>query len=652
MNNSDNSLAEYLFHEGTNYCAYDYLGAHFIGENLCVFRVWAPAASAVFVTGDFCDWKEDTYEAHRITQGGIFECIIDGVKEFDAYKYRIVTQSGETFLKADPYAVHSETRPGTASKVYNIDGYRWKDKKWMESRSGNCFDKPMSIYELHAGSWRRYEDGSMFSYDKMADEIIPYVKEMGFTHIELMPISEYPYDKSWGYQVTGYFAPTSRYGTPKEFMHFVDKCHQSGLGVILDWVPAHFPKDAHGLCDFDGTSCYEYEDPKKREHPDWGTRIFDYGKNEVKCFLISNACYWFEKYHIDGLRVDAVASMLYLDYGKNEGEWTPNKYGGNGNLEAKEFLQKLNTRVFEAFGNVMMIAEESTAWPLITYPVDVGGLGFNFKWNMGWMNDSLLYMGQDPFFRKGVHNKLTFSMTYAFSENFILPLSHDEVVHGKKSLVSKMPGEYDAKFKNLRAYLGYMYAHPGKKLLFMGAEFGQFIEWNEEQELDWNLLSFDAHKNQQTFTKELNRFYLDTPAFWELDTSWEGFSWADVDDSTNNVIAFFRRDKKGNMVLCVSNFSSVQYTDYKIGVPNRGNYTEVFSSDDIRFGGSGIANGKVTAKSGKMHGQKYHISLSIPPFSTTYFYKKKPADKKPKPLASKITKENAAKKAASKRKTK
>ncbi len=624
MDQNDNSLAEYLFHEGTNYCAYEYFGAHFIEEDLCVFRVWAPNAARIFVTGDFCNWDEHTHEASRITQGGIFECMIRGVKEFDAYKYVIITERGETLYKADPYGVHAEERPGTASKVYSLSGYRWRDKKWMENRQKkNVYESPMSIYELHFGSWRRYEDGNLFSYDKMADEIIPYVKEMGFTHIELMPISEYPYDKSWGYQVTGYFAPTSRYGTPKDFMAFVDKCHQNGIGVILDWVPAHFPKDAHGLCDFDGTSCYEYSDPKKREHPDWGTHIFDYGKNEVRCFLISNACYWFDKYHIDGLRVDAVASMLYLDYGKNAGEWTPNEFGGNGNMEAKEFLQKLNTRVFSEFGNVMMIAEESTTWPLITYPVDVGGLGFNFKWNMGWMNDSLLYMEQDPFFRKGVHNNLTFSMTYAFSENFILPLSHDEVVHGKRSMLSKMPGDYEEKFGNLRAYLGYMFAHPGKKLLFMGAEFGQFIEWNESQELDWNLLSFDHHKKQQEFTKELIKFYKNAPTLWELDVSWEGFCWADVDDNVNNVLAFFRRDKDGNMLLCVSNFSSVYHPDYKIGVLSRGNYTEVFSSDDVAFGGSGIKNGKVTAQKGEMHGQKYYVSLALPPFSTLYFYKKK-----------------------------
>ena len=627
MNIADNSLAEYLFHEGTNYRAFDYLGAHFIADDKCVFRTWAPNASQVFVTGSFCDWNDYAYEAYRITNGGIYECIIDGVKEFDSYKFVIKTRNGDILHKADPYAFHSETKPETASKVYNIEGYRWGDKKWMSNRSGNDFSRPLNIYEVHFGSWRRYPDGECFSYDKMAEELIPYAKEMGFTHIELMPMSEYPYDKSWGYQVTGYYAPTSRYGTPKDFMKFVDSCHKEGLGVILDWVPAHFPKDAHGLSDFDGSSCYEYQDPKKREHPDWGTRIFDYGRNEVRCFLISNACFWLEKYHIDGLRVDAVASMLYLDYGKKDGEWTPNEFGGNGNMEAKDFLQKLNTRVFECFPTALMIAEESTTWPLITYPTDVGGLGFNYKWNMGWMNDSLLYMSQDPFFRKGVHDKLTFSLEYAFSENFILPLSHDEVVHGKCSLLSKMPGEYADKFSNLRAYLSYMYAHPGKKLIFMGAELGQFIEWNEEAELDWSLLSFDAHKKQQDFFRELSNFYLKTPAMYEIDTSWEGFSWATVDDNINNVIAFFRQDKDGNSLLSVSNFSSVKQENYKIGVPRSGVYTEVFSSDDETFGGSGIKNGKITAKKGEWNGQNFHISVTVPPFSTVYFYKKKPNKK-------------------------
>jgi len=618
--NYDNKLAEYLFHEGTNYTVYNYLGAHLI-EDSCIFRVWAPNAYDVYVTGSFNNWEKYTYKAHRITVGGIFECVIKGVCEFDSYKYIIKTSDGKELYKADPYAFHSETRPQTASKIYNVDGYEWNDNKWMKERE-TPYNKPTSIYEIHPGSWRRYNDGNTLSYDKLADELIPYVKEMGFTHIELMPVSEYPYDKSWGYQVTGYYAPTSRYGTPKDFMKFIDLCHINQIGVILDWVPAHFPKDSHGLCEFDGSFAYEYDDELKREHPDWGTRIFDYGKNEVKCFLISNACYWFDKYHIDGLRVDAVASMLYLDYGKNDGRWRPNKYGGNGNIEAKEFLQNLNKRVFSEFKGIMMIAEESTAWPMITYPIEDGGLGFNYKWNMGWMNDSLQYMEKDPFFRKGVHNNLTFSLTYAFSENFILPLSHDEVVHGKKSLLSKMPGEYEDKFANLRAYLGYMYAHPGKKLLFMGCEIGQFIEWNEEQELDWNLLEFEAHRKHKKFIEELNKIYKKYPPLWELDTTWEGFDWASLDDDNNNVISFFRKDKKGNSILSISNFSKVSQKNYKIGVPKRGVYEEIFSTDFKIFGGAGTFNGKVRTKTGKMHGQNQYIALDIPAFSTVYFYKK------------------------------
>jgi len=623
LERKDDSLAEYLFHEGTNYCAYTYLGAH-IYEYGCVFRTWAPNASRVFVTGSFCDWDYHKYEAFRITDGGIFECIISDVKEFDSYKFVIQTDDGKELLKSDPYAFHSETRPGTASKVYNIDGYKWKDSKWMESRKPQ-YNKPVNIYEAHFGSWRLYEDGSPFDYEKMADELIPYVKDMGYTHIELMPMSEYPYDKSWGYQVTGYYSATSRYGTPKDFMKFIDKCHQAGIGVILDWVPAHFPKDAQGLYEFDGGYCYEYSDPLKCEHPDWGTRIFDYGRNEVNCFLISNACFWFEKFHVDGLRVDAVASMLYLDYGRKSGQWQPNKFGGNGNLEAVEFLKKLNTRIFSVYPDAMMIAEESTAWPLITYPVEQGGLGFNFKWNMGWMNDSLKYMEQDPFFRKGVHNNLTFSLTYAFSENFVLPLSHDEVVHGKRSLLSKMPGEYSDRFSNLRAYLGYMFAHPGKKLTFMGTELGQVIEWNEEQELDWNLLDFESHRRHKEFVKQLNHFYKDNPAFWQQDTSWDGFEWAALDDNTNNIISFFRIDADGNKILAVSNFSSVLQEDYRIGVPDGGTYTEVFSTDRAEFGGSGIENGKVKTVKGDMHGHKQCLKLTLPPFSTIYLYKKKAA---------------------------
>lgn len=612
--------AVYFFHQGTNYRAYDYLGAHLEG-NRCVFRTWAPKANAVYVTGSFCGWDYFAHPATRISDGGIYECVIENVKEFDSYKWVIVTQSGEATLKADPYGYHTETRPQDASKVYNLSKYQWKDKKWMANRTAP-YTEPVNIYEVHFGSWKRYADGNNFSYRKMAEELIPYVKEMGYTHIELMPMSEYPYDKSWGYQVTGYYAPTSRYGEPADFMYFIDECHKNKIGVILDWVPAHFPKDSQGLYEFDGSYCYEYESPYKREHKDWGTRVFDYGKNEVVSFLISNACFWLDKYHIDGLRVDAVASMLYLDYGRNHGEWEQNRYGGNGNLEAEEFLKKLNTRVFSEFQGIMMIAEESTAWPMITYPVEAGGLGFNYKWNMGWMNDSLRYMSTDPFFRKGVHNNMTFSLTYAFSENFVLPLSHDEVVHEKCSLLNKMPGYLHDKFANLRAYLTYMYTHPGKKLTFMGVDIAQFGEWNESTQLSWEVLEQPENKKHHEFIKALNGFYKKQPALWESDDSWEGFQWASADDANNNVYAFFRIDKKGNKLLTVCNFSSNRYEGYKIGVPARGVYTEVFSTDKTEFGGNGTPSQKVTAKPGAMHGQKQHIELTIPPFSAICLYKR------------------------------
>ena len=613
-------MAEYLFHQGTNSRAYEFLGAH-LQDNKCVFRTWAPKAKAVFVTGSFCDWDYTAHPAKRITDGGIYECVIDNVKEFDAYKFVIITQSGETLLKADPYGYHSETRPGDASKVYDLSEYHWHDAKWLSKREAP-YQKAMNIYEVHFGSWKRYADGNNFSYKKMAEELIPYVKEMGYTHIELMPMSEYPYDKSWGYQVTGYYAPTSRYGEPKDFMYFIDECHKNNIGVILDWVPAHFPKDAQGLYEFDGSFCYEYESLYKREHKDWGTRIFDYGKNEVISFLISNACFWLDKYHIDGLRVDAVASMLYLDYGRKDGEWEQNQYGGNGNLEAVEFLKKLNTRVFSDFPGIMMIAEESTAWPMITYPVEDGGLGFNYKWNMGWMNDSLRYMATDPFFRKGVHNNMTFSLTYAFSENFVLPLSHDEVVHLKCSLLNKMPGYFHDKLANLRAYLTYMFTHPGKKLTFMGADIAQQNEWNEEAQLSWELLQYPEHKKHQDFVKALNHFYKNEPTLWDRDDSWEGFQWTSADDCDNNVYAFWRMDKKGNKLLSVFNFSSNRYENYKLGVPNRGNYVEIFSTDKEEFGGNGTPAQKLTSKPGAMHGQKQYIELTIPPFSALCFYKK------------------------------
>ncbi len=617
----DTSLAEYLFHEGTNYCAWEFMGAH-LYDDYCVFRVWAPKASSVYVTGDFCSWQPKAHIARRITDGGIFECVIENVKEFDTYKYLIVTPDGREILKADPYGFHMETRPQTASKVYSLDSYEWNDKKWMDERKEAPYKKPVNIYEVHFGSWKRYKDGNVFSYKKMAQELIPYLKSMNYTHVELMPMSEYPYDKSWGYQVTGYYAPTSRYGEPKDFMYFIDECHKNGIAVILDWVPAHFPKDENGLYEFDGSCCYEYENPKKREHADWGTRIFDYGKPEVLSFLISNACFWFSKYHVDGLRVDAVASMLYLDYGKRTGEWEPNKYGGNGNLEAIEFFKKLNSRVFSEYEGILMIAEESTAWPKITYPVHDGGLGFNYKWNMGWMNDTLSYMRTDPLYRKGIHNNLTFSLTYAFSENYVLPLSHDEVVHMKGSLIGKMPGDEKTKFANLRAYLGYMYAHPGKKLLFMGGDIAQKKEWNESEELDWCILKNDLNKKYQHFIKELNKFYKSEPTLWECDDSWDGFDWASCDDDNNNVISFYRKDTAENTVLTVCNFSSLNHENYKLGVEKSGKYNLVFSTDMKDFGGSTDKLTSYTAKKGEQHGKQYYLSLNIPPFSTIFLYKK------------------------------
>ena len=576
----DNSLAEYYFHEGTNSCAHDYLGAHFIEEDTCAFRVWAPNAKAVYVTGDFCNWKERAHEAFRITQGGIYECIIQGVKEFDAYKYVIEAQSGDILMKADPYGVHTELRPGTASKVYNLEGYVWKDQKWMSAREGNPFDKPMNIYELHFGSWRRYEDGNMFSYAKMADEIIPYVKDMGFTHIELMPISEYPYDKSWGYQVTGYFAPTSRYGAPEDFMYFVNYMHKKNIGVILDWVPAHFPKDAHGLAEFDGTCLYEYPDPRKGEHPDWGTKVFNYEKNEVKNFLISNALFWVEKYHIDALRVDAVASMLYLDYGRSGGNWVPNQYGGNKNLEAIEFFKHLNSIMNKRCGRAYFIAEESTAWPKVTVEPEFDGLGFAYKWNMGWMNDFLEYVKLDPLFKKGNHHKMTFSLTYAFSEKYILTLSHDEVVHLKCSMLTKMPGYKVDKFANLKMAYTYMFGHPGKKLLFMGQDFGMLSEWMEDKNLEWYLLNEPLHDELQEYTKQLLHIYKKYEVLHKYDDHHESFQWVNCDDADRSIFSFIRKnpdDYKG-AVLFICNFTPVDRADYCVGVPNKGIYKRILTN--------------------------------------------------------------------------
>ena len=630
--NSD-EVALYFFHQGKNNRAYNYLGAHFTEKkDAVVFRVWAPRASSVSVVGDFNGWNRSVNPMTRLIDGETWETTIEGLKPYDSYKFSIIAEDGKTeIMKADPYAFHAETRPSTASKVFDLSGYKWKDSAWRKKReSANPYASPMNVYEVHAGSWKVHEDGNPYSYRDLADELVDYVKEMGYTHIELMPLSEYPFDGSWGYQVTGYFAATSRFGTPHDFMYFVDCCHQKGISVILDWVPAHFPKDAHGLADFDGKPLYEYPDPRKGEHMDWGTKVFDYGRKEIVSFLISSATFWFDVYHIDGLRVDAVASMLYLDYGRKDGEWVANKNGGNENLEAVEFIQTLNQAIFHDFPHALMIAEESTAWPLVSKPTDIGGLGFNFKWNMGWMNDALRYFSMDGLSRKFNHNLLTFSFFYAFSENFVLPISHDEVVHGKCSLVNKMPGEYDDKFSGVRSFMGYMMAHPGKKLTFMGTEIGQFIEWRYDEGLDWLLLDFEKHRQIQAYFKELNRIYKKYPAFWEIDYSWEGFSWCVSDDNNNSVIAFRRIDKKGEEIVCVCNFTPVSREKYSFGVEKEGIYEVILNSDSEKFGGKGRGTKtKVTSKKIAMHGFENSITLDLPGLSAIYLkHKKKVPSKK------------------------
>ena len=622
---SENDVPLYLFHEGSNSNAYEYFGSHRKNKNTVVFRVWAPDAKNVSVTGDFNDWSETENPMKPLkNSGGVWEAEIKNIKPYDMYKYCITAADGRTLMKCDPYGFHMETRPGTATKYYEIDDcYEWHDEKWVEGRNGkNIYESPVNIYEIHAGSWKQYDDGNFYSYRALADSLVPYVKKMGYTHIEFMPLTEYPFDGSWGYQVTGYFAATSRYGEPKDLMYLIDKCHENGIGVILDWVPAHFPKDANGLYEFDGGPLYEYSDPRKGEHYGWGTRVFDFGKNEVRSFLMSSASFWLKKYHLDGIRIDAVASMLYLDYDRKDGEWVPNKNGGNENLEAVEFLQKLNENIFRDFPYAMMIAEESTSWPMVTKPVFSGGLGFNFKWNMGWMNDILRYFSLDGFFRKYNHDCITFSMFYAFSENFVLPISHDEVVHGKKSLIDKMPGSYDEKFAGVRAFLGYMMAHPGKKLMFMGQEFGQFIEWNYEKGLDWLLLDYPKHRALQNYFKKINEFYKANPAFWQIDYSWEGFSWISSDDKDNSVIAFRRIDEKGKEIIVVCNFTNVERCGYRIGIPKKGAYKIVFNSDDVEFGGEGKGNkGKLKTESINMHGFEQSISLDLPPMSAIYIKK-------------------------------
>ena len=607
--------------------AYEFMGCHKCDGGY-VFRVWAPNARAVSLVGDFNGW--DTGATPMQNEYGVWCVTVDGLSQYDNYKYAVTTCDGRVVLKADPYATHAETAPGTASKVYDIDGFSWTDNDWTKKcENTNIYESPVNIYEVHLGSWQRNEDGTMLDYVSIANRLSEYVTEMGYTHIELMPVSEHPFDGSWGYQVSGYYAPTSRYGTPHDFMKFVDIMHGKGIGVILDWVPAHFPKDEFGLYRFDGTACYEYEDSRKGEHKEWGTAVFNHGRVEVMNFLISNAVYWIKKYHIDGLRVDAVAAMLYLDYNRKDGEWVPNFYGGRENLDAIEFLRRVNEYVFVANENILMIAEESTAWPMVTKPREMGGLGFNFKWNMGWMNDMLRYMSLDPIYRKYHHDSLTFSFFYAFSENFILSISHDEVVHGKGSLINKMPGEYEHKFASLRAFYAYMMAHPGKKLLFMGQEFGQFSEWDYKKELDWMLLDFDKHADLQHYVAELNKIYRSKSPFYEIDYSWEGFSWISNNDNEQSVIAFRRHDKAGREIVVVCNFVPVWRDNYRIGLPFEGNYKLILNTDDKQFGGYGCdVTEKLTSEAVPMHGYEYSSELKIPPLSVLYYEFKPTANKK------------------------
>lgn len=621
-------LDRYLFGEGRHYQLYHKLGAHpytYRGQDGYYFAVWAPHAAAVSLVGDFNAWNPDATPMKPVADSGIYELFVPGLGVGQLYKFAITTHTGTILFKADPYAFSAEYRPGTASVTADIRGFKWNDSKWMESRAGTDPVKaPISIYEVHLGSWKkknRPEKDGYYTYMEAAHELADYVLEMGYTHVELMGIAEHPYDGSWGYQVTGYFAPTSRYGTPTEFMYFVNYLHKKGIGVILDWVPAHFPKDAHGLADFDGQALYEYADPRKGEHPDWGTKVFDYAKNEVSNFLIANALYWLDEYHIDGLRVDAVASMLYLDYGRQDGQWVPNKYGDNKNLEAIEFFKHLNSVIRGRKDGAIIIAEESTAWPKVTKSPEEDGLGFTFKWNMGWMHDFLEYMKLDPYFRKFNHNKMTFGITYCTSENFILVLSHDEVVHLKCSMINKMPGEYEDKFANLKVGYTFMLGHPGKKLLFMGQDFGQLREWSEARELDWYLLAEPEHQALQNFYRDLLHLYTHNKAMYEQDTCMEGFEWVNADDSSRSIYSFIRHSKgaKKNL-LFVCNFTPIERPEYRVGVPRGKQYRLVLNSDELQYGGSGKARPAVyKAKKQECDGRPYSFGYDLPPYGVAVF---------------------------------
>ena len=621
-------LDHYLFGQGTHYEIYKKLGAHIVndGEKQGVyFAVWAPHAEKVSVVGEFNDWDADKNPMKREEPLGIYTCFVPDVQEGALYKYCIQTYKGDHIYKADPFANYAELRPGNASKVTDISALRWTDSKWMERRlTWDHHKEPMSIYEAHIGSWKRHpgrEDDGFYTYREFAKAATEYIKEMGYTHIELMGIAEYPFDGSWGYQVTGYYAPTSRYGTPEDFAYMIDYFHKNKIGVILDWVPAHFPKDAHGLADFDGTPTFEYADPRKGEHPDWGTKVFDYGKSEVQNFLIANALFWIEHYHVDGLRVDAVASMLYLDYGKEKGQWVPNKYGSNENLEAIEFFKHLNSVVLGRNPGVVMIAEESTAWPKVTAPAEYDGLGFSLKWNMGWMHDFTEYMKLDPYFRKGCHNQMTFAMSYAYSEKYVLVLSHDEVVHLKCSMLNKMPGLGFDKFANLKVGYAFMMGHVGKKLLFMGQDFAQLQEWSEARELDWFLLAEDWHRQLQEFTKDLLHLYKKNKAMYELDCSPEGFEWVNADDAERSIYSFIRHSKDGKKnLLFVCNFTPMERAEYRVGVPRRKQYKLILDSDEKKYGGEGKVRPEIYKSVKKeCDGRPFSFAYDLPPYGVAVF---------------------------------
>ncbi len=622
MSQNQNDLAPYFFHQGTNFESYKFLGCNVMPNGKTVFRVWAPSAEEIFVVGDFNNWDESA-PMHRITEKGVWEAEID-TPQGDTVKYKYkIKRNGREIYKADPYAFYSGTMQETSSFVYALPDFNWNDKEWLEYRKKvmqrGDYPLPINIYEMHLGSWKRHEDNSYLSYVEIADELAPYIKQMGYTHIELLPIAEHPFDGSWGYQVCGFYAPTSRFGTPEMFMYFVNKMHEYGIGVIMDWVPAHFPKNEHGLYEFDGSPLYEYQGKDRMEHKIWGTRFFDVGREEIQSFLVSNALYWLKEYHIDGLRVDAVASMLYLDYDRAPGEWTPAHDGSNKNYESIAFFKKFNSAVQERFPDVLTIAEESTAWPMITRSVEEGGLGFTHKWNMGWMNDITEYVKKDPIFRKYHHKNINFSLMYSFSERFILPISHDEVVHCKQSLIDKMHGSYEQKFDGARLFFTYMMCHPGKKLTFMGAEYGQFREWNHDASLEWFLLDFPTHRTLQYFVSQLNQFYLSTPQLWECDTSWDGFTWIRADDADGNTAIFTRQGKDGKKLLCVMNFSAMDKYNFTVGVPNGGVWQEIFSTDATEFGGKGRRNGQIVAHQQWCDELPNAINITLPALSAIIF---------------------------------